>query len=76
MSLRTYLDLLNRTETLLEIEKPVSKRLQGSRHPKRPLSRSLSSFESIEESRFSESWGTSAVRNNPLPITWTSRLKR
>ena len=51
MSLRTYLDLLNRTETLLEIEKPVSKRLQAAGILK-ALEPQPVSFESIEESDF------------------------
>ena len=51
MSLRTYLDLLNRTETLLEIKKPVSKHLEAAGILK-ALEPQPVSFESIEESDF------------------------
>ena len=51
MSLRTYLDLLKRTETLLEIKKPVSKHLEAAGILK-ALEPQPVSFESIEESDF------------------------
>ena len=51
MSLRTYLDLLNRTETLLEIKKPVSKHLEAAGILK-ALEPQAVSFQSIEESDF------------------------
>ena len=51
MSLRTYLDLLNRTETLLEIKKPVSKHLEAAGILK-ALEPQPVSFESIKDSDF------------------------
>ena len=51
MSLRTYLDLLNRTGILLEISKPVSKHLEAAGILK-ALEPQPVSFESIEESDF------------------------
>ena len=51
MSLRTYLDLLNRTETLLEIEKPVSKHLKAAGILK-ALEPQPVLFKSIDESNF------------------------
>ena len=52
MSLRTYLDLLKRTETLLEIDKPVSKYLEAAGILK-ALEPQPVSFQSVEESDFS-----------------------
>ena len=52
MSLKTYLDLLKRTETLLEIDKPVSKYLEAAGILK-ALEPQPVSFQSVEESDFS-----------------------
>ncbi|MBG0786180.1 MAG: UbiD family decarboxylase [Anaerolineaceae bacterium] len=51
MSLRTYLDLFKRTETLLEIDKPVSKYLEAAGILK-ALEPQPVSFQSIKESEF------------------------